>query len=409
MWLIPFVRQRGLLYFMTHHLRSSPNPLFWINAIEESRAGVGQRMWLIPFVRQRGLLYFMTHHLRSSPNPLFWLNAKTMEAQLVTKDAGLTFWLARPQDYDEVMAISEGIHEGNDYLPHRYHTWMTEPDRVVIIARRDGKLVALNSAVVVDGGQTVVIEGLRVCLSERGRGVAGVIQRVTDNYIKQVYSSVKTKRGVRPDNPSPEKLSKGTVLAERAILSLRGEAESFNSFVLDLKAKLDSMDKTSGPTDKKSDLVVVKDRQQLKALLLDPDLSTRIELPGGALVQDWLPLKPIESNLEILERLNLTWLVNCCNGKPTFMSFHTPAYSIPFNGGSVKLNIDMFGANLSLARKALFAHLEQNTRQFHGIVFVHIYMNQTLWEGMREFCDGHEQVKQCGHYWKQMLLEKEFP
>ncbi|XP_076829503.1 histidine N-acetyltransferase-like [Brachyhypopomus gauderio] len=366
-------------------------------------------MWLIPFVRHRGLHCFRTHHLRSSPNPLFWLNTKTMEAQLVTKDAGLTFWLARPQDYDEVMAISEGIYEGNDYLPHRYHTWMTEPDRVVIIARRDGKLVALNSALVVDGGQTVVMEGLRVCLGERGRGVAGVIQRVTDNYIKQVYPSVKTKRGMRAYNPPPEKLSKGTVLAERAILSLRGEAESFNSFVLGLKAKLDSMDKTSGPTDNKSDLVVVKDRQQLKALLLDPDLSTRIELPGGALVQSGLPLKPIESNLEILERLNLTWLVNCCNGKPTFMSFHTSAYSIPFNGGSLRFNIDMFGANLSLARKALVAHLEQSMGQFHGIVLVNIYMPQTMWEGMREFCDGDEQVKQCRHYWKQVFLEKELP
>lgn len=51
-----------------------------------------------------------------------------MEAQFVEESDGLTFWLARPQDYDEVMAISQDIYQGNDYLPHHYHTWMTERD-----------------------------------------------------------------------------------------------------------------------------------------------------------------------------------------------------------------------------------------------------------------------------------------
>lgn len=75
--------------------------------------------------------------------------------------------------------------------------------------------MALDSALVVDGGQTIVLEGLRVCPSERGRGVAGVIQRLTDIYIKQVYPSVTTKRLTRSDNPGPEKLSKFTFLACR--------------------------------------------------------------------------------------------------------------------------------------------------------------------------------------------------
>ncbi|KAK3546502.1 hypothetical protein QTP70_026357, partial [Hemibagrus guttatus] len=74
---------------------------------------------------------------------------------------------------------------------------------------------ALQSALVVDGGQTVVLEGLRVCPSERGQGVAGVIQRVTDSYIKQVYPSVTTKRLTRSGNQGPEKLPKFTLLACR--------------------------------------------------------------------------------------------------------------------------------------------------------------------------------------------------
>lgn len=65
-----------------------------------------------------------------------------MASNCVGERDGLTFYLARPEDYDDVMAISHDIYGGMDYLPHRYHSWMTEPGRVVIIARRDEKLVS---------------------------------------------------------------------------------------------------------------------------------------------------------------------------------------------------------------------------------------------------------------------------
>ncbi len=67
----------------------------------------------------------------------------------------------------------------------------------------------------VDGGETVIVEGLRVCPNERGCGLAGVIQRFVDGYIKKVYPNVKTKRLTRGDDPGPEKLSKFTLLARR--------------------------------------------------------------------------------------------------------------------------------------------------------------------------------------------------
>ncbi|XP_072542935.1 N-acetyltransferase 16, like [Salminus brasiliensis] len=330
-----------------------------------------------------------------------------MEAQYVGESDGLTFWLARPQDYDEVMAISHGIYAGNDYLPHRYKIWMTEKNRVTIIARRDGKLMALESGLVVDGGKTIVMEGLRVCPTERGRGVAGVIQRVTDRYVKQLYPSVNTKRLTRRDAPKPGHMSKFTILARRAALTLTGEAERFKSFVLGLKTKLDSIEKTEGSTTINHQLVVLKDDQKLEALLLNPDLSTRLQLPGGAIIQDWQPLKPMESNLEILRRRKLTWLANISNDKPTFMSFYTHPYPIPFNGGSLRLNIDLYGEDLCLARQALITHLEQVMGEIHGTVLVHIYMPQALWAGMRKFCEGDEGVKQLGDYWEQMFLERE--
>lgn len=187
-------------------------------------------------------------------------------------------------------------------------------------------------------------------------------------------------------------------------MSLCGQAGSFKVFVSALKAKLES---TDGPKNNNQKLFVLKDSHQLKELLLDPDLSLRLQLPGGAIIQDWQPLKPIESNLEILERRNLTWLVNCFNEKPKFMSLHTPPYPVPFRGGSLRFNIDMFGTDTSIARKALIGHLEQVLKEIHGTVMVHIYMPQTIWEGMRQFCDGDEGVKIWRDYWEQLFLEKE--
>ncbi|KAL7880217.1 hypothetical protein SRHO_G00024710 [Serrasalmus rhombeus] len=335
---------------------------------------------------------------------------KAMECEMgvcVGESDGLTFWLARPQDYDEVMAISKGIYGGIDYLPHHYHSWMTEPNRVTIIARRDGKLVALESGLVVDGGTTEVVTGLRVCPSERGRGLAGVIQRVTDRYIKQVYPSVNIKRLTRRNDPGPEKLLKFTVLARRAVLSLQGKAETFDSFVLGLKAKLANMEKSGEVTATSHELVVLKDSHHLKALLLEPDLSSRLQLPGGAIIQDWLPLKPMESNLEVLRRSNLSWLADISNDKPTFMSFCTPPYPVPFNGGSLRLNIDMYGEVLFLALKAMIIHLEQVREQIYGGVVVLVYIPHSLWEGMKKFCEGDEGVKQYMHFWEQLFLERE--
>ena len=66
------------------------------------------------------------------------------EAECIGKSQGLTFWLARPEDYHEVMSISEDIYWGNDYLPYRYHIWMTQPHRLVILARKNSKLVRLE-------------------------------------------------------------------------------------------------------------------------------------------------------------------------------------------------------------------------------------------------------------------------
>ncbi|XP_062372873.1 N-acetyltransferase 16, like isoform X2 [Sardina pilchardus] len=325
-----------------------------------------------------------------------------MKPGCVGENDGLTFWLAKPEDYDDVMSISKDIYLGNDYLPHRYHEWMVEPDRVVILARRAGKLVALESGIVVDNGQTVVVEGLRVCPSERGHGLAGIIQAFCDNYMRNLYPSIKLKRMTRGDDPGPEKLSKFRLLARRSVLSLSGETESFDGFISALKAK-----PTSGEGAGAAHLAL-ETEQQLRAVLLDPDVASRLQLPGGAVIQDWQPLQPMESNLAVLRRRNLTWFVG--GGppeKPAFASFYTPPYPVPYKGGAQRLNVDMYGTDEGLARGALLANLEKVRAELRGTVQMHVYMHGSVYESLRTFCQSDTGVQESRAKWEQLFLEKD--
>ncbi|XP_048884685.1 N-acetyltransferase 16, like isoform X9 [Brienomyrus brachyistius] len=325
-----------------------------------------------------------------------------MKGGKIGESGGLTFWLASPGDYDDVMAISDGIYEGNDYLPHRYHSWMTEPHRLVILAKRDGKLVALESRLIVEGGSTVVLEGLRVCPSERGRGLAGVIFRFADQYIRQLYPNVRMKRWAWGEDPGPEKLAKVSLLTKRAILSLQIEAKAFDAFLSTLRAKLEH-EKGTGSLDQESRLVVLEE-EQLRHILLDPGVSSQIELPGDVIIQDWQPLKLLESNLEVLQRRNLTWLADGLE-KPTFLSLHTPPYPIPYKGGSFYFSIDLFGTKPDLAYRALLAHMEMVRGEIRCMVLMRIYMHQSLWGRLRAFCECSAGVELYNGYWEQLILE----
>ncbi|KAL0970012.1 hypothetical protein UPYG_G00235910 [Umbra pygmaea] len=328
----------------------------------------------------------------------------------VGESNGLTFWVAEQKDYEDVMSISVNIYGGNDYLPHRYSDWMTEPDRVVILGRKDSKLVALESGFVVDEGRTLLVEGLRVCASERGRGVAGEIQRFADQYMQQLYPTLRTKRQTMSDYHSSEStksLAKFTELGRRAILSFTGDGKSFNGFISHLKNKLNS---TTGLDKAVSvqQMVPLEDAHHLKNILLDPELPKRVQLPGGVIIQDWQPFQPIKGNLEILARRNLTWLVNKLE-KPNFLSFYTPPYPIAFDGGSLRFNIDMFGTDLDSAKRAFVSHFEKVMEKglLTGKIMIHVFLDQSLWKEMKEFCAGETGLKLWREYWEQVIMERD--
>ena len=54
---------------------------------------------------------------------------------------GLQFTVATEEDFEEIMAMSQDIYGGLDYLPTRYQAWLQESNRIVILARKQGKVV----------------------------------------------------------------------------------------------------------------------------------------------------------------------------------------------------------------------------------------------------------------------------
>lgn len=71
--------------------------------------------------------------------------AKSLESK-PTSGSGLEaeeldFVVAREQEFEEVLAISGGIYGGLDYLPSRYHSWLRDPNRIVVLAKRNGGVV----------------------------------------------------------------------------------------------------------------------------------------------------------------------------------------------------------------------------------------------------------------------------
>ena len=84
--------------------------------------------------------------------------------------AGFSTRLASPEDYQEVLEVSEGLFNGYDYLPFVFRRWLRDNNRVNVVAHLGTKLVGFVSVVSLDDGATCSLEGLRIHLNYRRKG-----------------------------------------------------------------------------------------------------------------------------------------------------------------------------------------------------------------------------------------------
>lgn len=85
---------------------------------------------------------------------------------------------ARASDREPLLAMSEGIWGGTDYLPLVLDRWLADPKGVLLTATLDGKPVGLSKVSLLAPGE-VWLEGLRLHPDLHGKGLVKQINRVS--------------------------------------------------------------------------------------------------------------------------------------------------------------------------------------------------------------------------------------
>uniref|UniRef100_A0A8C9ZX77 N-acetyltransferase domain-containing protein n=1 Tax=Sander lucioperca TaxID=283035 RepID=A0A8C9ZX77_SANLU len=284
--------------------------------------------------------------------------------------------------------------DGLDYMAATFHRWLQEPGRLVFIARIKNR-VALESALLVDGSQTVVFQGLRVAPDLRGCGIGGALQKHVTDYIRYHYPQVSAVRLSRGDQPSPQTLDKYRLVAKEAILSLCCEAADLSLFVAELHSRI---------SPSQHDPVTLT-QQQAETLILTDYVVSNL-LPGKTIINDWEPLKPLEANLEVLRRRGLIWIVDC-EFEPTVMSLCSPPYPVPYRHDALHFNINIFGRSLASVCAVFLAQLEALLPTLQGCLIFYTYVDPTVWPGLRQICQNNSNVLFFKDYWEELVLEKD--
>ncbi|XP_026228099.1 histidine N-acetyltransferase-like [Anabas testudineus] len=311
----------------------------------------------------------------------------------------MEYRLAEEQDFSQVMNIcSKDDYSGLDYMAASFHSWLQEPGRLVFIAKMKDRVVALESALLVDGGETVVFQGLRVTSDLRGHSIGGALQKHVTDYIRHHHPEVRTVRRSRGDQPSAQTLTKYRLTAKEAIVSLCCESTNLGPFITELRSKLLVQTNSRGP--------VTLNQQQADALILTDHVVSNL-LPGQTMINNWEPLKPMEANLEVLHRRNLMWIADR-EVEPTAVSLCTPPYSVPYRHDALRININIFGQSLPSVCSVFLAQLEALLPSLHGYLIFLIFVHPELWPGLRQFCQNKADVSFFKDYWEVVFLEADF-
>ncbi|XP_039973212.1 histidine N-acetyltransferase-like [Xiphias gladius] len=310
----------------------------------------------------------------------------------------IEYSFAEEQDFQQVLNIcSPGDYNGLDYIAATFHRWLQEPGRLIFIARMNKRVVALESTLLVDGGQTVVFQGFRVAPDMRGCGIAGALKRHVTAYIRRHYPEVRVVRLSRGDQPSPQVLAKYRLIAKEAILSLCCEATDLGPFIAELQSKL------SCQADSCQSAPVTLNQHQAETLILTDHVISNL-LPGKTIIIDWEPLKPVEANLEVLRRRGLMVIADR-EFEPTVISLCTPPYKVPYRHDALRININIFGHSLASVCAMFLAQLEALLPSLQGYLIFNTYVDPAVWPGLHQFCQNNANMLFFKDYWEELILE----
>ncbi|XP_063787008.1 histidine N-acetyltransferase-like [Pseudophryne corroboree] len=354
---------------------------------------------------------------------------------------GITILPATAEDYEELMAISVGIYNGTDYLPCSYHEWLEDPQRRMFVAKCEGKVVGFQTFLLVDGGVTAVMEGLRIAPWMRGQRVAGIIKRFAIDIVRSDHPEVKTIRLTCAENPPPSLLNTYTLISSKAVISVHLPFGQFEGSLKMLESRVGKVDSSNNHS-------VLEPTEVFKLFE-----GTKIEelLPGKRLIQDWLPLTTHRANLELLLERRIFWIYshqsnflsspnntnsdpNSCQpseisestpssdfpamtqslpapvlssinySSPVFLSLGSPPYPVPLAEGMHVLEIDLFGNDPACSKIHVLQQLQKGIQALPAkcdLIFV-MYAEENLRAELNDLCEGLIPFHRMK---KQLLLE----
>lgn len=219
----------------------------------------------------------------------------------------LSFRLAKKDDFDEIVKLSEGIYGGHDYLPLTFYEWMRRENLHVILAYSGSKLVGLQAYFVVDDGKTFVSRAVRILPEHRGQGLVRPLREHVRKHARAHYPSVQRERFTT--NFENVNCLDQTKLLECDVLAYLTKFKLF----------------TNGDISNENAIKIVPcSREYFSDTILSSPLKGKL-FSSDVIVVNSCPFVPLRSNIDyILQESNEMFVERCPdNGFPRSFSFGT--------------------------------------------------------------------------------------
>ncbi|XP_038642680.1 histidine N-acetyltransferase-like [Scyliorhinus canicula] len=311
--------------------------------------------------------------------------AVVFEVYQYYSESDLDCCLATEKDFGHVQSL---YNDETDYMSSVYHSWLRERNHVVFLAKLHGQVIGLVSSHIVDDGQTVLMQCVKVAASERGKGVGRLMYKHIVELATTRFPQLKKQSFV-----TDHKLDRGLcVLGTQSLISL--QVPSIN--VPTLTSEVISNMKKRG--DEYYEPIPLQP-DDVRSIFLNRTVIDTL-LPDGRIVQRGSVFKPLESNLDILLKRDIVWRADR-KGKTRAVSLGTAPYRDPM--GNCVFRINMFGQDLS-AVKSVFLSQLQSLPPLQNNVICLLSVNPSLSPQIWEFCINEIGLEKGKQYWNDEII-----
>ena len=271
----------------------------------------------------------------------------------------LIFRLAQTSDFDEILILSEGVYDGQDYLPVRFHNWMQMDNVAVMLAHASKKLVGLVQCSFVNDGRTAVRQAARTLLEFRGQGVYKRLSEAMSEFVRRQYPNVQREIFASTACPSPAReITQMTIIrtsaVNRSLLALNSLKVNF------------------------SDLIEPCTKEYLCDTIFSSSVAQKL-FPDNSIVLDWIPMEASQSNIDHFQRelgQDFYFAVDKCgeDGIPRSVSFGALSPRV----GCTDWTVTIYTSDPSLYEAQVTHQLQHAFNVIEGEFFISFTQDKSL-------------------------------